>query len=114
MNGKMATATNFGSLDWWIVGAFLAGITLAGLWTRDYVRSVEGYVVAGRRVRGYLGVATIIATEMGLVTVMYSAQKGFTGEQLHHQAIPTGTRPSRTPASPAQMESFTGSASRTR
>jgi SSS family solute:Na+ symporter len=71
--------TNFGALDWGIVLFFLAGITAAGLATRRYVQSLEGYVVAGRRVRAHLGVASLIATEMGLVTVMYSAQKGFTG-----------------------------------
>lgn len=58
---------------------FLVGITLAGLWTRRFIRGDASFFVAERRVRGYLGVASIIATEMGLVTVMYSAQKGFTG-----------------------------------
>jgi solute:Na+ symporter, SSS family len=71
--------TNFGGLDWVIVGAFLVGITLAGLWSRRFIRGDASYFVAGRKVRGHLGVASIIATEMGLVTVMYSAQKGFTG-----------------------------------
>ncbi len=75
----MATSTNFSTLDWLIVGAFLVGITLAGLWTKRYLHHYEGYFIAGRKVKGYLGVASIIATEMGLVTVMYSAQKGFTG-----------------------------------
>ena len=35
------------------------------------------FVVAGRSVKSYLGVATMIGSELGLVTVMYSAQKGF-------------------------------------
>jgi len=71
--------TNFSGLDWLIVLAFLIGSTIAGVWAQRYVRGLEDYIVAGRRVRGYLGVASIIATEMGLVTVMYSAQLGFTG-----------------------------------
>jgi SSS family solute:Na+ symporter len=75
----MTTTTNFSTLDWLIVVAFLVGITLAGLWTKRYLTHYEGYFIAGRKVKGYLGVASIIATEMGLVTVMYSAQKGFTG-----------------------------------
>ena len=37
------------------------------------------YVVAGRALRSSPGVATMIGAELGLVTVMYSAQKGFTG-----------------------------------
>jgi SSS family solute:Na+ symporter len=75
----MATHTNFSTFDWLIVSAFLVGITLAGMWTKRYLTHYEGYFIAGRKVKGYLGVASIIATEMGLVTVMYSAQKGFTG-----------------------------------
>jgi SSS family solute:Na+ symporter len=36
-------------------------------------------MVAGRGLKTFLGVATMIGTELGLVTVMYSSQKGFTG-----------------------------------
>lgn len=75
----MPDATNFGLLDWLLVAAFLVASTVAGLWSRRYVRGADSFLIADRRVRGYLGVASIIATEMGLVTVMYSAQKGFTG-----------------------------------
>jgi solute:Na+ symporter, SSS family len=71
--------THFGLLDWAMVVLFLVGITIAGLWSKRFIHNLEGYLIAGRRVKGYLGVASIIATEMGLVTVMYSAQKGFTG-----------------------------------
>jgi SSS family solute:Na+ symporter len=73
------TPTNFGPLDWGIVGLFLVGITVAGLWTKRFIHGTGEFFIAERRVRGYLGVASIIATEMGLVTVMYAAQKGFTG-----------------------------------
>ncbi len=75
----MSTSTNFGPVDWLITLAFLAGSTVAGLWARKYIRDLEGFLIAGRRVRGHLGVASIVATEMGLVTVMYASQKGFTG-----------------------------------
>ena len=40
---------------------------------------MENYIGAGRKVGPWLGVATMTGTELGLVTVMYSAQKGFTG-----------------------------------
>src|SRR5207302_7866333 len=48
-------------------------------WTRRFIRDAEDFLIAERGMRGYLGVASIISTEMGLVTVMYAAQKGFTG-----------------------------------
>tara|TARA_A100001015_G_scaffold282813_1_gene347487 strand:+ start:233 stop:1636 length:1404 start_codon:yes stop_codon:yes gene_type:complete len=37
------------------------------------------FVTAGRNVNLWLGVASMAGTEMGLITIMYSAQKGFTG-----------------------------------
>ncbi len=76
---KIATESNFGVLDWVIVGIYLAGSVLIGFYVRRYIADMADYVVAGRSVRTYLGLATMIGTEMGLVTVMYNAQKGFTG-----------------------------------
>jgi SSS family solute:Na+ symporter len=79
MTEQLRTFTNFGVLDWLIVFTFLVASAIAGLWSKRYIRNLEGFLIAGRRVRSYLGAASIIASEMGLVTVMYSAQKGFTG-----------------------------------
>jgi solute:Na+ symporter, SSS family len=41
--------------------------------------NMSDFVVAGRGMGVYLGIATMTGTELGLITVMYSAQKGFTG-----------------------------------
>jgi len=76
---EIAGYTNFSMLDWVIVGAYLLGAVAIGFYVRRYIANMTDYVVAGRSVRTYLGLATMIGTEMGLVTVMYSAQKGFTG-----------------------------------
>jgi len=70
-------ATNFRTIDWAIVVTFLSASTVLGMWAMRYIRDMEDYVVAGRSVRTYLGTASLIATELGLVTVMYSAQMGF-------------------------------------
>ncbi len=69
--------THFGPLDWALVALFMISITAVGIYSRKFVGDIGDFVVAGRAVRTYLGVATMVATEMGLVTVMYSAQKGF-------------------------------------
>lgn len=64
-------------LDWIIIIAYLVGCLAAGLSMRRYVRGVEDFAVAGREMNVNLGIASLAATEMGLVTIMYTAQLGF-------------------------------------
>lgn len=71
--------SNFGLIDWFIVGAYLLVTVGIGLYVNRYIRDMNDYIVAGRSLKSYLAVATMIGSELGLVTVMYSAQKGFTG-----------------------------------
>ena len=75
----MVVQTNFGVIDWVIVALYISLSVVVGLIARRYVSSMADYVVAGRGVRTRLAIATMTATELGLVTFMYSAQKGFTG-----------------------------------
>ncbi|NQU23673.1 MAG: sodium:solute symporter family protein [Candidatus Nealsonbacteria bacterium] len=63
--------------DWAIIVVYLAGCMAAGLWMRRYVRGVDDFAVAGREMDLNLGIASLAATEMGLVTVMYTAELGF-------------------------------------
>jgi len=74
---NLQISTNFSTGDWTIVVVFLVASTVLGMWAMRYIKDMDDYVVAGRSVRTYLGVASMIAAELGLVTVMYSAQKGF-------------------------------------
>ena len=69
--------TNFSYLDWCIVIGYLLVIVAVGVYIKRYVSNVTDFIVAGRGLKTFLGVATMIGTELGLVTVMYSAQKGF-------------------------------------
>ena len=68
---------NLTPIDWIILAVYLIGCIGAGLWMRRFVRGVEDFAIAGRVVNTYLGIASLAATEMGLVTVMYTAQLGF-------------------------------------
>jgi len=82
MDASIAEAvrgTNFSPLDWGIVGVYLAASLLIGFLGRRYIRNMADFIGAGRAVGTRLGIATMTGTEMGLITVMYSAQKGFTG-----------------------------------
>ena len=65
-------------LDWTIVLTYIVAASVIGLLCRRYIRSLADFVVAGRGVSSFLGVATLSGTEIGLVTVMYFAQFGFT------------------------------------
>src|SRR5436305_9639630 len=65
-------------IDWLIIVVYLVGCMAAGIWMRRYVRGVEDFAVAGREMDLNLGIASLAATELGLVTVMYTAQLGFT------------------------------------
>ena len=70
--------TNFNwLLDGSIVGVYLLATMIAGLMVRKYVGGVEDFLVAGREMDVYLGVASLAATEFGIVTCMYTAQNGY-------------------------------------
>ncbi|MDO8589588.1 MAG: sodium:solute symporter family protein [Armatimonadota bacterium] len=50
---------------------------VAGILVRKYVGKVEHFIVAGREMNVYLGIASLAATEFGVVTCMYTAQNGY-------------------------------------
>lgn len=65
-------------LDGSIVGLYLLITMIAGIMVRKYVCKVEHFIVAGREMNIYLGIASLAATEFGIVTCMYTAQAGYT------------------------------------
>ncbi len=70
--------TNFDLfIDGSIVLFYLVGTITAGLWVRRYVKNVNDFLVAGRSVNLYLGIASLAATEFGIATCMANAELGF-------------------------------------
>ncbi len=70
--------TNFSwPIDGSIVGLYLVATMIAGIMVRKYVGKVEHFLVAGREVNIYLGIASLAATEFGIVTCMYTAQNAY-------------------------------------
>jgi SSS family solute:Na+ symporter len=59
------------------VALYLLATMVAGLSVRKYVGKVETFLVAGREMDVYLGVASLAATEFGIVTCMYTAELGY-------------------------------------
>jgi SSS family solute:Na+ symporter len=64
-------------IDWVIIAIYLAACVGAGIGTRRYVRDMDDFELAGRQVDVNLGVASLAATEIGIVTVMYTGEMGF-------------------------------------
>ena len=71
--------TNFTWFDWIIVILYPLISLGIGLYVWRLVRNMKDFVAAGRGLGVWLGIATMTGTELGLITVMYSSQKGFTG-----------------------------------
>ena len=71
--------TNFSALDWAIVIVYPLISVAIGIYVSRLVKNMSDFVTAGQGLGVCLGIATMTGTELGLITVMYSAQKGFTG-----------------------------------
>ncbi|HKF59530.1 MAG TPA: sodium:solute symporter family protein [Blastocatellia bacterium] len=68
----------FSYLDWSIVAIYLAASLAAGLLGKRFIgTSVSHYLVAGRELGLYIGIATLAATEIGTITFMYNAELGY-------------------------------------
>ena len=65
------------TLDAPIIGLYLLLTMAAGLYVRRYVGGVDDFLVAGREMNVYLGIASLAATEFGIITCMYAAQLGY-------------------------------------
>src|SRR2546427_6716640 len=69
--------THFSWVDGSIVGLYLFATMTVGIVVRKYVGKVEHFLVAGREMNVYLGIASLAATEFGIITCMYTAQAGY-------------------------------------
>jgi SSS family solute:Na+ symporter len=65
------------AIDGSIVGLYLLITMAAGMMVRKYVGKVEHFLVAGREVNVFLGIASLAATEFGVITCMYTAEAGY-------------------------------------
>jgi solute:Na+ symporter, SSS family len=68
---------HFTILDWSIVVVYLTATLAAGLYGRKYVSGLSDFLVAGRGLGTFIGIATLAATEIGTITFMYYAELGY-------------------------------------
>ena len=66
-------------LDILIIVLYLSSIFAIGLYTRHYIKDFSDFMIAGRNVNLALSVVTMLGSELGLITVMYTAQTGVNG-----------------------------------
>ncbi|MEX0609500.1 MAG: sodium:solute symporter family protein [Balneolaceae bacterium] len=68
---------NFSTIDWVILVTYLSITIYIGIWVKKYVQNLSGYIVAGRKIKVSLGIATFTATELGTVTFVYFGELGY-------------------------------------
>jgi SSS family solute:Na+ symporter len=68
---------NFAAIDWVIVVVYLALSLGIGIVGKRYVGDLTHFLVAGRELGVYVGIATLAATEIGTITFMYMAELGY-------------------------------------
>ena len=56
---------HFAAIDWFIVVVYLISSVAVGLLGKKYIGKVSHYLVAGRELGTYAGIAKIAATEIG-------------------------------------------------
>ncbi|HEY3380248.1 MAG TPA: sodium:solute symporter family protein [Vicinamibacterales bacterium] len=67
---------HFTLVDWLIVGFYLAVVFVAGTRGQRYVRNSSSFLVAGRTMGIHVGMISLVATEIGIITYMYYAEMG--------------------------------------
>ncbi len=70
-------ATHFATLDWVIIVIYVGATLAAGLYGRRFVGGISDFLVAGRELGTFIGIATLAATEIGTITFMYYAELGY-------------------------------------
>ncbi len=69
--------SHFTLLDAALVLLSLVATLWVGLYVKRYVGGIEDYLVAGRGMGPYIGTASLVSTEIGIITYVYQAQFGF-------------------------------------
>ncbi len=69
--------SHFLLIDWLLVVAFLAFYGYLGIRARTHSSSLDEFLVMGRKLGRVWGIATLAATETGLITLIYFAEEAY-------------------------------------
>jgi len=67
----------FTFIDWVFILGFLVISLLIGLVARKRISSIDDFLLVGRKLRAFRGIATLASTEMGLVTIIYFSEEAY-------------------------------------
>lgn len=70
-------SSTFGFIDWAFIIGFLILSLSIGLFARKQIINVDDFLLVGRRLRSFRGIATLASTEMGLVTIIYFSEEAY-------------------------------------
>ena len=70
-------ANTFEFIDWAFIIGFLILSLSIGLFARKKILNVDDFLLVGRRLRSFRGIATLASTEMGLVTIIYFSEEAY-------------------------------------
>ncbi len=70
-------ANTFTFIDWAFIIGFLVISLLIGMIARKRISSVDDFLLVGRKLRAFRGIATLASTEMGLVTIIYFSEEAY-------------------------------------
>jgi SSS family solute:Na+ symporter len=69
--------TTFGYIDWAFIIGFLVLSLSIGLIARKRIGTIDDFLLVGRKLRSFRGIATLASTEMGLVTIIYFSEEAY-------------------------------------
>jgi len=69
--------STFGTIDWAFIIGFLIISLSIGLVARKHISTIDDFLLAGRQLRSFRGIATLASTEMGLVTIIYFSEEAY-------------------------------------
>ena len=68
---------NLSTVDIIIIVAYILLVFLSGTFVKKYIKDIENFLVAGRSMGFYLGIISLMCTEIGMITYIYYAELGF-------------------------------------
>ena len=68
---------NLSAVDVVIVAVYLGLILYSGTFAKKYIRDLSGFLVAERSMGLHLGLASLVSSEIGIITYMYLAEAGY-------------------------------------